>query len=61
MPKHLLPCRALAAFLLTDLLLLTLTSCHQSQIDFVNEIQQKDQLFQASQPHRQPAEIQQKR
>jgi hypothetical protein len=61
MPKHLLPGRALAAFLLTDLLLLTLTSCHHSQIDFVNEIQQKDQLFQSSQPHRQPAEIQQKK
>ena len=59
--KHLAPARALATSVLSVFLLLTTTSCHQSQINFVNEIEKQNRLFKSNQPLRQPDEIQQKK
>jgi FkbM family methyltransferase len=61
MRKNLAPPRALAVSLLAGFLLLASTGCHHSQINFANEIEQKDQLFESSLKLRQPAEIQQKK
>lgn len=61
MRKNLALLRALAVSILTGFLLLASTGCHHSQINFVNEIQHKDQLFQSGKQLRQPTEIQQEK
>ncbi|MDD8020006.1 MAG: FkbM family methyltransferase [Acidobacteriota bacterium] len=61
MKKNLAPGRAIALVLLSNFFLFALVSCHHTQVNFVNNIHEKDLLFQSVQPLHQPAEIQQKK